>query len=266
MASRSTEMTNLLRTAYESGRQAIADDRGPAQLPAESFDAITKVEQHRWYWRPDRPRLILIAESHVYTSDADLAVKINQGEIAPLVTTGQLLPPSEYVGLVYCLGYGEKNLLLKRHAEFSNRGTWQFWDLFGRIVGTEKQPRCSAGTSLRTRLEWKIGTLNRMKERGVWLLDASAHAIYLGDRVRRSKDCCRALHRQWWEYYGRHVVKECADPLVWVIGASAHSQLIGLDGFTCGGFIYQPNTRGKIDKERNWVSLLSDVSKICSLN
>jgi hypothetical protein len=260
MASFTAETQRLLQNAYTAGVGTIANDRETAHVPAESFGAITKVEQHRWHWRPDRPRLILIAESHVYTSAADLGVTINQGEVAPFIPTGQPLPPSNYVGLVYCLGYGETNLLLNRHANFSNRGTWQFWDLFGRVAGTGKQPRASAGTSLRARLEWKIQTLIRLKEIGVWLLDASAHAIYIGDRLRRSQKCCQALHRQWWEHYGRQVISECDDPVVWVIGSSAHGHLADLDQFSCQDFIYQPNARGKIDKERNWDRLMAEVA------
>lgn len=260
MATLTTETKQLLLNAYTAGAAEIVTD----PLAAESFEAVTKVEEHRWHWRPEHPRMILIAESHVYTSDADLAIKLNQEKIALCLAAGQQLPPDEYVGLVYCLGYGEKNLLLDRHKNFRNRGTWQFWDLFGRIAGTGNQPRSSAGTSLITRLEWKIGTLNRLKQLGVWLLDASAHAIYIGDRLRRSPDCCQALHRQWWEHYGRHVVAECGDPVVWVIGSSAHSHLVGLDGFKCQGFIYQPNARN-VDKEHNWDQLLADVAKACSV-
>lgn len=256
------EMKDRFQTAYEAGFRAIQEDSGTNHFPAESFQAAAKVEEHRWHWRSERPRLILIAESHVYTSDADLGVTINQDGIAPLLPPGQPLPPPEYVGLVYCLGYGEKKLLLNRHAGLSNRGTWQFWDLFGRIAGTGKQPRSSTGVSLISRLKWKIDTLNRLKELGVWLLDASAHAIYIGNRLRRSPECCQALHRQWWEHYGRHVVADCGDPLVWVIGASAHRYLVGVDGFKSQGFIYQPNARGKIDRERNWNRLLGDITKL----
>ena len=259
MAADTIENTDLLRRAYEAGRRAIVTDRDTPNVPAESFDAIVKVEQHRWFWRPVQPRLVLIAESHVYTTDADLSVRIDQSAVAPLFKAGQILPPTEYVGLIYCLGYGENKLLVNRHADFSKRGTWQFWDLFGRIARTGNQPRASAGTSLRARLEWKIGTLNRLKELGVWLLDASAHAIYLGDHLRRSQDCCEALHRQWWEHYGRHVINDHGNPVVWVIGASVCRHLAGLNGFKCSGFIYQPNARN-VNKEHNWDRLLADVA------
>lgn len=261
MANLTPDITNRLRSACEAGLDAISNDRETVHVPPECFEAIKTVEQHRWYWRPDRPRLILIAESHVYTSDADLGVRIDQSAVAQLVKAGQTLPPIEYVGLVYCLGYGENRLLVNRHADFRTRGTWQFWDLFGRIAGTGNQPRVSAGTSLRTRLQWKIGTLNRLKDLGVWLLDASAHAIYIGDRLRRSQDCCRALHRQWWQYYGRHVVSEYGDPVVWVIGSSVYGHLAELDGFKSQGFIYQPNARN-VDKEYNWDRLLADAARL----
>ena len=259
-ASLTTKFTGLLKAAHTAGQHAIAHDPGNVHDPAEPFDAITKVEQHRWYWRPERPRLILIAESHVYTSDADLGVMINQGHVAPLIPPGQPLPPADYVGLVYCLGYGETELLVNRHAGFSTRSTWQYWDLFGRIARTGKQPRASAGTCLRERLEWKIETLKELKRIGVWLLDASAHAIYVCGGLRRSPDCCRRLHRQWWEHYGSAVISDCGHPLVWVIGASAHRHLSALPGFKCQGFIYQPNARGNLNMDRNWDRLIADVA------
>ena len=252
----------LLLDAYESGRIVIAEDAANIHVQAESFGAVSKVEEHRWHWRPDRPRLILIAESHVYTSDADLGILVDRQRIAECLGGEQPLPPDEYVGLVYCLGYGEGSLLKGMHGDFRHRSTWQFWDLFGRIAGTGNQPRSSYGTSLVERLEWKIGTLKRLKELGVWLLDASAHAIYIGNRLRRSPACCQALHRQWWAHYGRHVVAECNDPVVWVIGASAYRHLKDLDGFGAQGFIYQPNARGKIDKDYNWGRLLGDVDQV----
>jgi len=175
------ELAQALQNAYEAGLEAIFGDSQTNHVPAESFEAVAKVEQHRWHWRPAQPKLILVAESHVYTSNAALRVTINQNEIAPLLANGEPLPPSEYVGLVYCLGYGETKLLRNRHADFRIRSTWQFWDLFGRLAATGKQPRASAGTSLRERLKWKLETLMRLKERGIWLLDGSCHAIYLGD-------------------------------------------------------------------------------------
>lgn len=255
------EIEKDLRAAYEAGLPSIVADGTGALVPAESFSAIAKVEEHRWYWRPERPRLLLIAESHVYTSDADVGIKLDPAKIRPCLPGGRPLPPEEYVGLVYCLGYGENGLLSSRHCGFRSRSTWQFWDLLGRIAETGKQPRAGE-SSLAHRLRWKVGTLERLKELGVWLLDASAHAIYLGGGLRRSPEACQAFHREWWRHYGRGVVAGCRDPVVWVIGASAHRNLHGLDGFQSRGFIYQPRARGGIDKEHGWDRLLADVAKL----
>lgn len=257
MATLPPEVAQALQNAYQAGLKAISGDSQTKHVLPESFQAVAKVEQHRWHWRPDLPKLILVAESHVYTSDGDLRVRINQNEIAPLLMNGEPLPPSEYVGLVYCLGYGETKLLGNRHAEFRTRSTWQYWDLFGRLAGTGQQPRASAGTSLQQRLEWKIGTLRRLKELSIWLLDGSVHAIYLGGRLRRSPETCRALHRHWCEEYGNRVIERAGNPVVWVVGAGARDCLSGgLRGFERENFIYQPNARD-VDLGLNWDRLLA---------
>jgi hypothetical protein len=256
------ELAKALQNAYEAGLEAISGDSQTMHVPAESFEAVTKVEKHRWHWRPDQPKLILVAESHVYTSDAALRVTINQNEVAPLLAKGEPLPPCEYVGLVYCLGYGETKLLRNRHDEFSIRGTWQYWDLFGRLAATGKQPRASARTTLRERLKWKLGTLMRLKELGVWLLDGSVHAIYLGGRLRRSPETCQALHRQWCQNYGNRVIEQAGNPVVWVIGAGARGCLSGsLRGFERENFIYQPNARD-VDLNLNWDRLMAYLAHV----
>lgn len=52
--------SNLLRAAH--GR--LAGILGEA---AEPFEVLERVEEHRVYWRPLKPRVVLLAESHVYT-------------------------------------------------------------------------------------------------------------------------------------------------------------------------------------------------------
>jgi hypothetical protein len=51
-------------------------------------------------WRPPTPRLVLVAESHVFTTLLDLAVTYQN-------PSGAIHAPSNYVRLVYCLAYGE---------------------------------------------------------------------------------------------------------------------------------------------------------------
>jgi hypothetical protein len=80
----------LLRQIYSEGRELISHFPGPPRATAgwepfvpELWDAIIAVEEHRWFWRPDRIKFVLLAESHVYTDTDDLQCKI----------TGLNLPP-----------------------------------------------------------------------------------------------------------------------------------------------------------------------------
>jgi len=120
-----------IKTAAALGAQAIH----AAGLVAERPEVAIAVEQHRWAWKPQNVRVLLVAESHVYTSAEDSALHVRT----------ELLPerarhaPREFVRLVYCLGYGETWLLDSRPRQ-SNAGTWQFWNIFGRLTGNGRQP------------------------------------------------------------------------------------------------------------------------------
>ena len=135
----------------------------------EPIGAIRAVDEHRQYWKPRRVRVLLLAESHVYT-DEDVSLNYaNQGTRA--------VPPAPFVRLVYCLAYGEKSLL--RATVENNRGTWQFWKILrectdkpnARILKKEEP-------NDRLRIQYKIEVLTTLRSSGVWLQDASIVALY----------------------------------------------------------------------------------------
>lgn len=70
-------------------------------VPVESEAYLRGVTAWRRAWRPDRVKVLLVAESHV----AEAAGDRNTGVIRPRWLNRTL--PSQYVRLVYCLGYGE---------------------------------------------------------------------------------------------------------------------------------------------------------------
>ena len=49
----------------EDCHSALAQLIGPEMEP---ISVIHRVEEHRAYWRPETTRLVLLAESHVYTT------------------------------------------------------------------------------------------------------------------------------------------------------------------------------------------------------
>jgi hypothetical protein len=125
-------------------------------------------------------RLLLIAESHVYTSSEDLSLRIR---LERLPVEAQHVP-TEYVRLVYCLGYGETSVLSGKPI-YGNAGTWQFWNIFGRIAETGRQPTRDS-MHLSERLAWKVKTLRCLREKGIWLIDSSLHGIYTPGAMRVS--------------------------------------------------------------------------------
>ena len=74
-------------------------------------------------------RVVLLAESHVFTGAADLERCIVRLPGAPAGI------PTGFVRLVYCLGYGENDILDRRISEPPNTGTPQFWRIFASCVG-----------------------------------------------------------------------------------------------------------------------------------
>ena len=53
-----------METIQECHRR-LAAILGPG---AEPVEVLLRAEEHRRYWRPDRVRVVLLAESHVYTT------------------------------------------------------------------------------------------------------------------------------------------------------------------------------------------------------
>jgi hypothetical protein len=199
----------------------------------------------------------MVAESHVFTSDEDRKVRIDRTKISRFGRANASPPPESFVRLVYCLGYGETQLLKGAAANFNNPGTPRYWDIFGRLTGRGPQPKPENGAELNDRLLWKIETLRQMCRRGIWLLDASVHAIYRSYGHRLPPAINDELHRQWWNGYGGHVITSCGDVKIWVIGKTVFDSLDGLPDWQCYGWIYQPNW----DTKTNWPGLLEDCGQ-----
>jgi hypothetical protein len=201
--------------------------------------------------------VLLIAESHVYTSADDLSIRIR----TDLLPAEARHTPTEYVRLVYCLGYGETRLLNTKPGQ-SNAGTWQFWNIFGRVAGTGRHPTRNSTTEM-NRLAWKLNTLRLLRERGVWLLDSSLHAVYAPGANRVPAALTLALHRIWWEQYGRWLFEHCEGAHRCIIGKGTASLLQGI-GVPSDNWIYQPQAERSVSGqqlEHGWPELLAAARK-----
>ena len=165
----------------------------------EAFDVVQSVNQYRLYWKPDLVKLILLAESHVYTCERDFQVFLTQKKMEGLgddetKIDAYLHNMNHYARFVYCLGYGENDFLETPLDPLSARnvGTWQYWKLLASCESTEKSSYdrwLKKGTrNFSQRIKNKINLLQDLKDRGIWLLDASIMGLYIPKDDNDRKD------------------------------------------------------------------------------
>jgi hypothetical protein len=233
-------------------------------LVPESFEVAFEVERHRWFWKPKQTKLILVAESHVLTTGRDREFRVDADVIRSFQGSKASLPPDRFVRLVYCLAYGESDLLhAPKPPQIENAGTPTYWDIFGRVTFRCPQPRREDGAVFDQRMRWKVDTLRAMHKIGIWLLDASVHAIFLGRGARLEREIPKSLHQQRWDGYGRHVVDSCREAKIWVIGKTVFDCLSNRRDWRCDGWVYQPNVANFLSNasknlNHNWPQLLED--------
>jgi hypothetical protein len=139
----------------------------------EPIETALAVEEYRWFWKPKNVKFVLIAESHVRTSAEELKVKLVPERLPSIYP---LDGPLNFVKLVYCLGYGSSNVLDFPNLIKNNPGTKQYIDLFADLIGlTERR-------NYMTRLKYRTNVLNEFKKQRIWLLAASIHACYMGNK------------------------------------------------------------------------------------
>jgi hypothetical protein len=110
-----------LERAYTRVKEIIRPDR------TECLDVVKQVERLRSTWRPERVRVVLLAESHVWTSYKEAQSRVTQ----PNDMEANGIEPG-FARFVYCLGYGEPQLVSPPITQ--NGGTPQYWGLFWNTV------------------------------------------------------------------------------------------------------------------------------------
>jgi len=211
------------------------------QGDCEPFNSVCIAKKYYDYFRPEKVKVILLAESHAYDNDDRINSNrpiIGYDHVSALEYDG----PREFVALVYCLAYGEESILENRNCEKSihtinalkSKGTPQFWKLFAACAGDEKDSSGSFGSNLLKsktdvpeRIRNKLSILKRLRERGIWLLDTSIVAWYISQpteyNITQSSKMIHKLAKARpptnmkretlilsWELYIKHVVKKAA--------------------------------------------------------
>ena len=212
-----------------------------SNLRVDPVDVLAALEEHRTYWRPSNVRVILLAESHVRTSEMETTHAV------VLRGFSRLSIPKPFVRLVYCLGYGENAVVDPPLVQ--NSGTPQYWGLFWACLNDPKIPETyHAGPlkkshgNLQERIKSKIALLSELKARGIWLLDASLIALYGHQKKPRQKAIRSAIEASW-NLHVKETILNARPAAVVIIGRtvfnilSEHLLRLKLEELT---WIYQP--------------------------
>jgi hypothetical protein len=182
----------------------------------DSYDVVKEVDRYRNYWKPHKVSVVLLAESHVFTSDEDSRIEMNYSRFEKL-NSGY---PRKFVRFVYCLGYSEPRLFANKpsNPSFKNPGTWQFWKIFCACASESEKIKCNAvlkGTTrnLIDRINNKIDLLNKLRVKGIWLVDSSIVGINKLPRNQRERIVLMS-----WNNYAEHLVGEARPKTIIVIG------------------------------------------------
>lgn len=183
---------NELNNTYSSLKSVLGNQ-------VEPLDSVQLVETYRGYFKPKKVKVILLAESHVFTTMEDQQIRIPNIQTLPNY-------PKQYAKFVYCLGYGERKLTNDlRHPK--RDGTPQFWKILfscnNKITENEDFAPVLGKTSTAQRIANKVKILNDLKEKGVWLVDTSIVALYKNGQ--KLTNMFQALEASW-NQYTRNVV------------------------------------------------------------
>ena len=208
----------------------------------ETAAVLAAVAAHRAYWRPKDVRLLVLSESHVMTREAEIDAQV------PLEVFGHPGAPRSFVRLVYCLGYGERDLVQGR--AYPNWGSPQFWKLLAAGLDPPLAPKVVERTSpeLLTRVAAKLRVLEALKERGVWLLDACPVALYAASQPKPPMRLLAQALELAWGVYTREAIREAAPRAVMIVGKMVHDGIGGRIRAMLGPsvpveWMYQPQAR-----------------------
>ena len=143
----------------------------------ESLEVLKQIQEYWNYWKPKETNVLLLAESHVYTSDCDFEAFCSKIKLNEFIKNY----PLRFVRLVYCLGYGEPDLLNQKLDD--NSGTTQFWKILSSCIAKDDKDLgfsriLQGNSSFFGRVRNKVNILHELKRRGIWLIDASIVGIY----------------------------------------------------------------------------------------
>jgi len=255
-------MNNSLFNCYQKIYSILGDQ-------SESYESVELIEQFRQYWRPEKINIILLAESHVFTSNTDRSFKLNDVKDDDLTLLDY---PGSYAKFVYCLAYGEETLTKGDNHPAKADGTPQFWKILysciNKVESNESfSPILKSGTkSTPERIHNKIKLLLELKKQGIWLVDTSIIALY-NKGIKPSNDVFNEVIKTSWNHYTKHLILDANPNHIIIVGKevaknieSSLSLIVGNKNYT---IIPQPQAHLPAEEH---LSNFQKYYSICSSN
>ena len=226
----------------------------------DDWEVVKMARSYYDYWRPAKGNVkaILLAESHSKTERDQMMSTRLDPSLCP-----QYPGPRNYLKLVHCLAYGELKCIASQEgkntkkkatsssssiAEQNDSGTSQFWTLVAAASrGTGHVPSNVrgghrnrgkhgfandvlklGGLKIEDRLEAKLSILQKLKDRGIWLIDVSVIGWYISQEQKyRRSTATNEIHRcakerppkelkpasmvLSWELLTKHIIRQAAE-------------------------------------------------------
>lgn len=165
----------------------------------EPLEHIITVDNIRKYWKPDKTKVILLAESHIKTEQEIFKREKDLTRFDGI--NGSY--PRNVVDFVYCLG--------------QDTGKIQFWKILSAAVGQFDFSKLRLkNVSFDERTKHRIEILIEMKKRGIWLVDASIFALYPKKGSNNIKNREKIMIECWEKYIGNVVVNESPKKVLFI--------------------------------------------------
>ena len=227
-------MSKALFNCYKKIHSILGDQ-------SEPYESVDLIEKYRQFWRPEEVNVILLAESHVFTSNTDRSFKLIDGKNDDVSLKNY---PKSYAKFVYCLAYGEETLTKGDNHPAKADGTPQFWKILysciNKVESNESfSPILKSGTKIASeRINNKIQLLIELKKRGIWLVDTSIIALY-NKGVKPNNEVFNDVIKTSWNHYTKKLILDANPRHVIVVGkgvakniGSSLSSLIGRENYT----------------------------------
>lgn len=254
------EQSNIvLETAYRRIKEFYPN--------VDSYNVVREVDKYRNYWRPSQTNVILLAESHVFTSDEDYKVRIDYSYYKDLIPHY----PEGYVKFVYCFGYAEHTLLRDvPHGMKSKVGTPQFWKMFTVCASENNKFDFDAikktTTETDERIRNKISLLNKLRKKGIWLVDGSIVGLY-NEGKKPSSRVMEEILQTSWDHYVKELVVSAKPRYVMCIGKFVRDTLNDKIAETNipYDYIHQPQAHlTSKERQKEYEKLRKICSEYCS--